>query len=117
VLLTNILHLAASTVAAIYKERWQIELFFKALKQRLKVKTFVGTSENAVKTQIWTALIAMLLLKFLQLKSSWNWSLSNLAAMLRFNLLTYRDLWAWLDAPYDVPVMQPLVTQLSLFGS
>jgi hypothetical protein len=117
VLLTNIFHLAASTVAAIYKERWQIELFFKALKQRLRVKTFVGTSENAVKTQIWTALIAMLLLKFLQLKSSWNWSLSNLAAMLRFNLLTYRDLWAWLDAPYDVPVIQPLVTQLSLFGS
>jgi hypothetical protein len=116
VLLTNIFHLAASTVAAIYKERWQIELFFKALKQRLKVKTFVGTSENAVKTQIWTALIAMLLLKFLQLKSSYGWSLSNLAAMLRFNLLTYRDLWAWLDAPYAVPVMEPLVTQLSLFG-
>jgi hypothetical protein len=116
VLLTNIFHLAASTVAAIYKERWQIELFFKALKQRLKVKTFVGTSENAVKTQIWTALIAMLLLKFLQLKSSWNWSLSNLAAMLRFNLLTYRDLWAWLDAPFAVPVMEPQVIQLSLFG-
>jgi hypothetical protein len=116
VLLTNIFHLAASTVAAIYKDRWQIELFFKALKQRLKVKTFVGTSENAVKTQIWTALIAMLLLKFLQLKSSYNWSLSNLAAMLRFNLLTYRDLWAWLDAPFSVPVMEPLVTQLSLFG-
>jgi hypothetical protein len=117
VLLTNIFHLAASTVAAIYKERWQIELFFKALKQRLKVKTFVGTSENAVKTQIWTALITMLLLKFLQLKSSWNWSLSNLAAMLRFNLLTYRDLWAWLDAPFAVPAMEPQVTQLSLFAS
>ena len=94
---------AASTVAAIYKERWQIELFFKALKQNLKVKTFVGTSENAVKTQIWTALIAMLLLKFLQLRSTFGWSLSNLAAMLRFNLLTYRDLWAWLDAPFHVP--------------
>jgi Transposase DDE domain len=82
--LTNIFHLAASTVAAINKERWQIELFFKTLKQNLKVKTFVGTSENAVQVQIWTALIAMLLLKFLQLKSTWPWSLSNLAALLRF---------------------------------
>jgi len=114
VLLTNLYHLSAATIAAIYKERWQIELFFKALKQNLKVKTFVGTTENAVQTQIWTALIAMLLLKFLQLKSSWNWSLSNLAAMLRFNLLTYRDLWSWLDAPYSVPVQEPSGVQLEL---
>jgi len=104
VFLTNITHLAASTIAAIYKERWQIELFFKALKQNLKIKTFVGTSENAVQVQIWTALIAMLLLKFLLLKSTWAWSLSNLAAMLRFNLLSYRDLWVWLDAPFKVPI-------------
>ena len=116
VLLTNIFHLAASTVAAIYKDRWQIELFFKALKQNLRVKTFVGTSENAVKTQIWTALIAMLLLKFMQLKSSWKWSLSNLAAMFRFNLLTYRDLWAWLDAPFGTPVIEPPFKQLTIFG-
>ncbi len=117
VLLTNIFHLAASTVAAIYKERWQIELFFKALKQYLKVKTFVGTSENAVKTQIWVALIAILLLKFLQLRSSWTWSLSNLAALLRFNLLTYRDLWAWLDAPFHIPILEPQLEQLELFGT
>jgi len=116
VFLTNIFQFAASTVAAIYKERWQIELFFKALKQNLKVKTFVGTNENAVKTQIWTALIAMLLLKFLQIKSSWNWSLSNLAAMLRFNLLSYRDLWAWLDDPFQVPIIEPGPQQLSLFA-
>lgn len=115
-LLTNIFHFAASTVAGIYKERWQIELFFKALKQNLKVKTFVGTSKNAVKTQIWTALIAMLLLKFMQLKSSWQWSLSNLAAMFRFNLLTYRDLWAWLDAPFGTPVIEPSCKQLTIFG-
>lgn len=65
----------------------------RALKQHLKIKTFVGTSENAVQVQIWIALIAMLLLKLLQLKSPWPWSLSNLAALLRFNFLTYRDLW------------------------
>ena len=116
VLLTNIFHLAASTVADIYKERWQIELFFKALKQNLKVKTFVGTSENAVKTQIWTALIAILLLKFMQLKSTFGWSLSNLAAMLRLNLLTYRDLWAWLNAPYNTPVVEPGIRQLPIWA-
>lgn len=115
VLLTNIFHLAASTIAAIYKERWKIELFFKALKQHLKVKTFVGTSENAVKTQLWAALIAILLLKYLKLCSSWNWSLSNLAAMVRLNLLTYRDLWAWLDDPYGVPVLESPERQLEFF--
>lgn len=114
VLLTNQFDLSANTIAKVYRFRWQIELFFKALKQGLKIKTFVGTSENAVKTQVWTALIAMLLLKFLQLKSSWQWSLSNLAAMLRFNLLTYRDLWAWLDDPFGVPIHEPQEEQLAL---
>lgn len=116
VFLTNVFHLAASTIGAIYKERWQIELFFKALKQNLKIKTFVGTSENAVEVQIWTALIAMLLLKFLLLKSTWAWSLSNLAAMMRFNLLSYRDLWAWLDAPFEIPITVPGGEQLTLLA-
>lgn len=101
--LTNHLTLGASTVAAIYKERWQIELFFKALKQHLRVKTFVGTSANALHTQIWTALIALLLLKYLQLKARFGWSLSNLVALLRMNLFVYRDLWAWLDDPFTAP--------------
>lgn len=114
-LLTNIFHLSASTVGRIYKERWQVELFFKALKQNLKVKSFVGTSENAVQIQIWTALIVMLLLKFMQMRSTFGWSLSNLAALLRMNLLTYRDLWAWLDSPFDVPILEPRVEQLSFF--
>ena len=103
VFFTNLLHLAASTIAAIYKERWQVELFFKALKQTLKVKTFLGTSANAVKTQIWTALIAMLILKYLQMKSTFGWSLSNLAALLRQQLFIFRDLWAWLNDPLQGP--------------
>ena len=103
VLLTNHLKFGATTIAAIYKDRWQIEMFFKALKQNLKVKTFVGTSVNAVRIQIWTALIAMLLLKYLQFKSRIGWALSNLVALLRWNLFTYRDLWAWLDNPYETP--------------
>ena len=113
-LLTNDHRLAPATIARIYRFRWQIELFFKALKQNLRIKTFIGTSENAVKIQIWTALIAMLLLKFLQLKSSWAWSQSNLAAMFRFNLPTYRDLWAWLDDPCGVPIRDPSGEQLVL---
>jgi hypothetical protein len=115
VLLTNHLTFAASTIGAIYKERWQIESFFKALKQHLKVKTFVGTSANAVKIQIWTALIVMLLLKYLQLRSTYGWSLSNLAALLRFNLLTYRDFWSWLNAPMTTPVAAPAQQQLSFW--
>jgi hypothetical protein len=103
VFVTNHLTLAASTIAAIYKERWQIELFFKALKQSLKVKTFVGTSENAVQTQLWTALIAMLLVKYLQLRSTFAWSLSNLVALLRQQLFVYRDLMSWLNDPFQAP--------------
>jgi hypothetical protein len=103
VFLTNHLGLGASTVAAIYKDRWQIELFFKTLKQNLKIKTFVGTSANAVKTQIWTALIAMLLLRYLQLISRFGWSLSNLVALLRMNLFAHRDLMAWLNEPFATP--------------
>ena len=112
--LTNQLTFGATTIAAIYKERWQVELFFKALKQNLKIKTFVGTSANALKVQVWTALIAILLLKYLQLRSRFGWSLSNLVALLRMNLFTHRDLWAWLDHPFDGPPTVLLATQSEL---
>jgi IS4 transposase len=114
VLVTNNLRLAARTIARIYKERWQIELFFKALKQGLKIKTFVGTSENAVQIQIWAALIAMLILKYLQLKSTFGWSLSNLIALLRQQLSVYRDLWTWLNDPYQAPPPLVAAEQLAL---
>jgi len=113
-LLTNHFEFAASTIGAIYKDRWQIELFFKALKQNLRVKTFVGTSENALYIQIWTALIAMLLIKFMQFKAAIKWSLSNLVAFLRWNLFTYRNLWDWLDRPEDTPPLEPAPSQLAL---
>ncbi len=101
--LTNQFEFAAATISAIYKDRWKVELFFKAVKQNLKIKTFLGTNANAVKTQIWTALIAMLVLRFLQLMSTFGWSLSNLAALLRHQLFVYRDLFAWLNAPFEGP--------------
>jgi len=109
--LTNHLTFGATTIAAIYKERWQVELFFKALKQNLKIKTFVGTSANALKVQVWTALIAILLLKYLQLRARFGWSLSNLVALLRMNLFTHRDLWAWVDHPFDGPPTVLTATQ------
>lgn len=114
VLLTNLLDFGSTTIAAIYKDRWEIELFFKALKQNLKVKSFVGTSENALRIQIWTALIAILLLKWLHHLSQAKWSLSNLASMLRLNLFTYRDLTAWLDNPFGTPPLLPDSQQLAL---
>jgi IS4 transposase len=107
VFVTNHPELAATTITAIYKERWQVELFFRALKQSLRVKTFVGTSPNALKTQLWTALIAMLLVKYLQLRSTFGWSLSNLVALLRQQLFVYRDLWTWIDDPFQPPPIPP----------
>jgi transposase len=103
VFLTNHLMFAASTIAAIYKDRWQVELFFKSIKQLLKIKTFVGTSANALRIQIWTALIASLLLRYLKLRSRFAWSLSNLVAVLRQQLFVYRDLYTWIDDPWQAP--------------
>lgn len=91
---------------SLYKERWEIEVFFKTLKQHLKVKTFIGTSENALRIQIWTALIALLFLKYLHHLSKANWSLSNLATMLRLNLFTYRDLTEWINDPFGSPLLK-----------
>jgi hypothetical protein len=114
VLLTNHLEFGATTIAAIYRDRWAIEVFFKTLKQHLKVKTFVGTSENALRIQLWTALIALLLLKWLQHLSHRSWSFSNLAAMLRLNLFTYRDLLQWLKEPFGPPVSIPAALPVQL---
>lgn len=103
ILLTNHHEFGATTIASVYKDRWQIEIFFKTIKQNLKIKTFVGTSPNALMIQIWTALIAILILKYLKLRSTFGWSLSNLVAILRYNLFAYRDLWKWIDSPYEAP--------------
>jgi hypothetical protein len=108
VLLTNHLKFGSTSIAAIYKDRWEIEIFFKTLKQHLKVKTFIGTSENALRIQIWTALIALLLLKYLHYLSKFCCSMSNLATMLRLNLFTYRDLMDWLHNPFGHPPIRPL---------
>jgi len=101
VFLTNHLELPATTVAAIYKERWQIELLCKALKQNLRIKTFVGTTANAVQTQIWSALMALLAAKFLPLQAPLFWSFSRLLALLRQQLFADLDLGRWLASPFE----------------
>lgn len=113
VFLTNHLELPAATIAELYRQRWRIEEFFRLLKQNLRVKTFVGTSANALKIQIWTALIALLLLKFLQLRSKRSWHMSRLMALLRQQIFVYRCLWRFLDQPFEQP--QPQLLTLPLF--
>jgi len=99
-ILTNNFIWSAKTIAQIYKERWQIELFFKTLKQQLKVKSFVGTSENALLSQLWIALTTYLLLSYLKFKSRFGWSLYTLCSILPINLFARRNLWDWFSAPF-----------------
>ena len=99
--ITNHFSWTASTIAQLYKQRWQIEIFFKELKQHLKIKSFVGTSQNAVLIQIWTALITILILKYLKYIAKHNWHLSNLVAFLRLNLFVKIDLKKWLNRPFE----------------
>jgi hypothetical protein len=89
---TNALDIPAQTVADLYKERWQIELFFKWIKQNLRVKSFLGTSMNAVKTQLWIALCAYLVLSYLQFQSKLGMSLQRMLRILQLNLFERRDL-------------------------
>lgn len=86
-------------IAALYKERWQIELFFKKIKQNLKIKSFIGTNENAVMSQIWTAAIVTLLIEVLKQRSLHKWSFPRLLHFVRQNLMTHKSLSVWLDYP------------------
>ena len=101
--LTNHRELAASTIAALYRQRWQIELFFQALKQNVGSKTFVGTSANARQIQIGTAWIARLVLQSLQRRARFGGSRSHLAALLHPQWFVSRDLFAWIDEPFQPP--------------
>ena len=100
-LITNNLTWTASTIAELYKQRWMVEIFFKELKQHLKIKSFIGTNENAMWIQIWTALITLLLLRYLKESASYKWSLSNMIAFLRMNLFVKIILKDWLDNPFN----------------
>lgn len=97
--LTNSRELSATEVAELYRDRWQIELFFKRIKQNLVIKTFVGTTENAVMTQIWTAAIAILLLELMRRRSTYKWTFCRLARYFKLNLMTCKSLVDWLNQP------------------
>ena len=97
----------ANTISELYKSRWQIEIFFREIKQLLHIKSFIGTSENAVMIQIWTALITILVLKYLKAIAKYDWRLSNLVAFIRLNLFVKIDLQKWLNSPFDDPVPRP----------
>lgn len=109
-LLTNNFKLAASTIAELYRQRWQIEIFFRNLKQLLRIKSFVGTTRNAVEIQIWTAMITMLLLCWLKHTAKYKWALANLVVSLRLNTFTKIDLEKWLNEPFTPPPDIPTIT-------
>jgi IS4 transposase len=100
-IITNQMTWTANTISELYKSRWQIEIFFREIKQLLHIKSFIGTSENAVMIQIWTALITILILKALKAMAKFNWHLSNLVAFIRLNLFVKIDLQLWLDHPFE----------------
>jgi hypothetical protein len=97
--LTNNTRLGAATIAALYKKRWQIEILFKRFKQNYPLKYFLGDTENAIKIQIWCALICDLLIKIIKSLAGRKWSFSNLASIIRIHLMTYIDLYAFLKNP------------------
>lgn len=103
-LITNQMTWTANTISELYKSRWQIEIFFREIKQLLHIKSFIGTTENAVMIQIWTALITILILKFLKQTAKHKWHLSNLVAFLRLNLFVKIDLLKWLNNPFEEDV-------------
>lgn len=100
-LITNNAYWEADTISALYKSRWQIKSFFKTIKQHLRIKTFIGTNKNAVMCQIWTAMIAILLLQYIKNKAKYDWYMSNLVTFIRIHLMSYIDLWAWVNQLSD----------------
>lgn len=99
--ITNQMSWTANTISELYKARWQVEIFFREVKQLLHIKSFIGTTQNAVMIQIWTALITILLLKALKAMAKYKWNLSNLVAFIRLNLFVKIDLQQWVDHPFE----------------
>jgi hypothetical protein len=114
-LLTNNFFWSPKTISELYRNRWEIETFFRTVKQNLKIKSFIGTSENAVLTQIWTALITILLLTVLKSKALYKWHMSNMVGFIRLNLFVKIDLFDWLNHPFLQDKAPPGQIQLDLF--
>ncbi len=106
-LITNNFKWTANTISDLYKSRWQIEIFFREIKQLLHIKSFIGTSENAVMIQIWSAMITILILKFLKQIAEYKWHLSNLVSFMRLNLFVKIELQKWIDNPFKNHMGKP----------
>lgn len=113
--LTNNFELTAAHIADIYKKRWQIEVLFKRIKQNFPLKYFLGDNENAIKIQIWCAFIADLLIKIVQLKIRKKWAFSNLSSIIRLHLMSYINLFTFLNNPDKLSV-DKIDNQLALGG-
>jgi hypothetical protein len=111
-LITNHMIWTANTIGELYKSRWQVEIFFRDIKQLLHIKSFIGTSQNAVMIQIWTALITILILKALKAMAQYGWHLSNLVAFIRLTLFVKIDLQNWLDNPFNQPKNDPVLIHI-----
>lgn len=114
VFLTNHFGLCAKTIADVYRDRWQVELFFKAIKQNLKIHAFVGNSKNAVLTQIWIALCAYLLLSFLKFQSKTGWSQQRILRLLQANLFSKKELMVLIRP--SLPPNPSLTPQMALWA-
>jgi hypothetical protein len=114
-IITNNFSWTANTISELYKARWQIEIFFKEIKGLLKIKSFLGTSENAVMIQVWATMITILLLKYLKKIAKYDWCLSNLVSFIRLNIFVKIDLQKWLDKPFEEDVGNLLNNQTCLF--
>jgi len=97
--ITNNFELTAEKVALIYKKRWQIELLFKQLKQNFPLKYFLGDNENAIEIQIWTAMLANLLITIVKSNVKRKWAFSNLVSIIRQQLMSYIDIYKFLEDP------------------
>ncbi len=98
--ITNQMSWTANTITELYKARWDVEIFFRDIKQQLHIKSFIRTSQNAVMIQIWTALITILILKALKTQAKHLWYLSNLVAFIRLSLFVKIESHKWLDNPF-----------------
>jgi hypothetical protein len=115
--LTNNLRFNASTIASLYKQRWQIEIFFKRFKQNNPVKYFLGDNENAIKIQLWTAFIKDLLIKIIKDKVRRKWSYANLSSMVRHHLMNYINIFKFLNDPDKafIKIIKQYQVQAALF--
>ena len=115
-LITNQFTWTANTISELYKSRWMVEIFFRNFKQLLHIKSFVGTSENGERIQIWTALSTILILKALRAQAKFGWHLSNLVAFIRLDLFVKIELEKWLNNPLnEVEKPPPELLQGGLF--